>query len=113
MGGVHVDADTQMSSIPASFARRRCASGINGANRLGGNSLSDFLVFGSAPAIRPPQYAKENTLAASTRPARPDRPRNLAPFDRGGGNGQGPFALQHDLQEELMQDLVRIVRREG
>ena len=46
MGGVHVDADTQMSDVPGLFAAGECAAGINGANRLGGNSLSDLLVFG-------------------------------------------------------------------
>src|SRR5258708_10862306 len=62
MGGVHVHPDTQMSKIPGLFAAGECASGINGANRLGGNSLSDLLVFGKRAGEYAAQYTKENTL---------------------------------------------------
>ena len=63
MGGVRVDADTQMSSIPGLFAAGECAAGINGANRLGGNSLSDLLVFGKRAGEYAAQFARENRRA--------------------------------------------------
>src|ERR1051326_7098029 len=62
MGGVHVDADTQMSRVPGLFACGECAAGINGANRLGGNSLSDLLVFGKRAGEQAAKYAKGNSL---------------------------------------------------
>ena len=65
MGGVKVDADTQMSSVPGLFAAGECAAGINGANRLGGNSLSDILVFGKRAGEYAAKYAKEQTAARS------------------------------------------------
>jgi len=61
MGGVHVDADTQMSDVPGLFAAGECAAGINGANRLGGNSLSDLLVFGKRAGEFAAKFAKENS----------------------------------------------------
>ena len=60
MGGVHVDADTQMSSVPGLFAAGECASGINGANRLGGNSLSDIVVFGKRAGEYAARFARTN-----------------------------------------------------
>src|SRR5436309_4301913 len=60
MGGVHVDADTQMSDVPGLFAAGECAAGINGANRLGGNSLSDLVVFGKRAGEYAAKFAKEN-----------------------------------------------------
>ena len=62
MGGIHVDADTQMSRVPGLFAAGECAAGINGANRLGGNSLSDLLVFGKRAGEFAAKFAKENQL---------------------------------------------------
>src|SRR5215475_3024754 len=62
MGGVHVDADTQMSRVPGLFASGECAAGINGANRLGGNSLSDLLVFGKRAGEFAAKFSKENSL---------------------------------------------------
>src|SRR5713101_6747669 len=59
MGGVRVDAETQMSTVPGLFAAGECAAGINGANRLGGNSLSDLLVFGQRAGQFAAQFAKE------------------------------------------------------
>src|SRR6185503_14686321 len=59
MGGVRVDGDTQMSSVPGLFAAGECAAGINGANRLGGNSLSDLLVFGKRAGEHAAKYAKD------------------------------------------------------
>ena len=111
MGGVRVDGDTQMSSVPGLFAAGEVAAGLHGANRLGGNSLSDLLVFGR----RAGHYAAE---FASTQPrgnpAASDADaavrRALAPFERGTGS-EAPYAIQHELQE-MMQKLVGIVRQE-
>src|SRR5205807_7921804 len=73
--------------------------------------LSDLLVFGQRAGEYAAQYAKENTLGRINQDQLDQIAREtLAPFDRG-GNGQGPFAVQHDLQE-MMQDLVGIVRRQ-
>jgi succinate dehydrogenase / fumarate reductase flavoprotein subunit len=111
MGGIRVDSDTQMSSVPGLFAAGECAAGINGANRLGGNSLSDIIVFGKRAGEFAAKFAKENRagavddrqIEAATREA-------LEPFERG-ANGEGPYRVQHDLQA-MMQDLVGIVRKE-
>src|ERR1700693_13601 len=64
MGGVHVDPDTQMSRVPGLFAAGECAAGINGANRLGGNSLSDLLVFGKRAGEFAAKYSREVKLGA-------------------------------------------------
>ena len=69
MGGVHVDSDTQMSRVPGLFAAGECAAGINGANRLGGNSLSDLLVFGKRAGEFAAKFARENSLGTIDRPA--------------------------------------------
>jgi succinate dehydrogenase / fumarate reductase flavoprotein subunit len=113
MGGVRVDAETQMSSVPGLFAAGECAAGINGANRLGGNSLSDLLVFGKRAGEHAARFARENA-AGRIDPAQVDAANRaaLAPFDRGAGaSAEGPYQVQHDLQE-MMQDLVGIVRTE-
>jgi succinate dehydrogenase / fumarate reductase, flavoprotein subunit len=112
MGGVQVDADSQMSRIEGLFAAGECASGINGANRLGGNSLSDIVVFGKRAGEHAAQYAKahavgpvsESQIEAMTKTA-------LAPFDRG-ANAENPYTVQQELQG-TMQDLVGIVRLDG
>jgi succinate dehydrogenase / fumarate reductase flavoprotein subunit len=111
MGGVRVDAESQMAKVPGLFACGECAVGINGANRLGGNSLSDLLVFGKRAGEFAAKYAQAQTapqvqndqLEAAARYA-------LVPFERQGAT-EGPFQIQQDLQE-MMQDLVGIVRRE-
>jgi Succinate dehydrogenase/fumarate reductase, flavoprotein subunit len=64
MGGVKVDADSQMSDVAGLFAAGECAAGLHGANRLGGNSLSDLLVFGKRAGEYAAAYAKENSLGA-------------------------------------------------
>ncbi|HJS58117.1 MAG TPA: fumarate reductase/succinate dehydrogenase flavoprotein subunit [Vicinamibacteria bacterium] len=112
MGGVRVDAETQMSSLAGLFAAGECAAGINGANRLGGNSLSDLLVFGKRAGEFAARFAKENRAPAvdAVQIERAAR-QALEPFDRSGGNGEGPYQVQHDLQR-MMQDLVGIVRHE-
>jgi succinate dehydrogenase / fumarate reductase flavoprotein subunit len=113
MGGVWVDADTQMSNLPGLFAAGECAGGINGANRLGGNSLSDLLVFGKRAGEYAAKFVKENARATIDNAAIDAAAKDaLAPFERGGATGaESPYAIQHDLQE-MMQRLVGIVRRE-
>ncbi len=108
MGGIRVDADTQASTVPGLFAAGECAAGINGANRLGGNSLSDLIVFGKRAGEYAAIFAKENkhgTIdnADIERIAR----EALEPFEREGG--ENPYAIQHDLQD-MMQANVGIVR---
>jgi succinate dehydrogenase / fumarate reductase flavoprotein subunit len=110
MGGVRVNPDTQMSRLAGLFAAGECAAGINGANRLGGNSLSDLLVFGKRAGEFAATFARENQhgqiktneIDAVAREA-------LAPFER--SDGENPYAIQKDLQE-TMQNLVGIVRTE-
>jgi succinate dehydrogenase / fumarate reductase flavoprotein subunit len=111
MGGIRVDADSQMSTIPGLFAAGECASGINGANRLGGNSLSDLIVFGKRAGEYAAQFAKQNGAARLDDGAVEAGIRtSLAPFERGDG-GENPYKVQSDLQES-MQALVGIVRLE-
>ena len=114
MGGVRVDADSQMSDVTGLFAAGECAGGLHGANRLGGNSLSDLLVFGKRAGEHAARFARENAggqisadqVAEVARVA-------LEPFDRGvdAESAENPFAIQHDLQD-LMQEQVGIVRNE-
>jgi succinate dehydrogenase / fumarate reductase flavoprotein subunit len=111
MGGVRVDADTQMSSVPGLFAAGECAAGINGANRLGGNSLSDLLVFGKRAGEYAAKFALEHKAGAIDAPQAEEAARRaVEPFDRG-PHGEGPYQVQYALQE-MMQDLVGIVRNE-
>jgi succinate dehydrogenase / fumarate reductase, flavoprotein subunit len=111
MGGIMVDADSQMSNVPGLFAAGECGAGLHGANRLGGNSLSDLLVFGKRAGEFAAIYAKENS-AGQINTAQVDEAarKALEPFDRGAA-GQNPFTVQAELQE-TMQELVGIVRRE-
>jgi len=111
MGGVQVDGDTQMSTLPGLFAAGECAAGLHGANRLGGNSLSDLLVFGKRAGHYAAGFAKEHGTARID-PQQADRAAAaaLAPFERG-DKGEGPYQIQHQLQES-MQNLVGIVRTE-
>jgi len=111
MGGIRVDGDTQMSSVAGLFAAGECAAGINGANRLGGNSLSDLLVFGKRAGEFAARFAKESKPGAIDNGQVEAVARHaLEPFERG-PNGEGPYQVQHDLQE-MMQDLVGIVRKQ-
>jgi succinate dehydrogenase / fumarate reductase flavoprotein subunit len=112
MGGVSVNADTQMSTIPGLFAAGECAAGINGANRLGGNSLSDLLVFGKRAGEYAAKFAREHA-APSLDDGQIERAAHeaLVPFDNS-TTGENPYAIQRDLQE-LMQENVGIVRTES
>src|SRR5215470_12476677 len=111
MGGIRVDPDTQMSRLPGLFAAGECAAGINGANRLGGNSLSDLLVFGKRAGEFAAQFSKQNSLGEIRNDQIDSAAREaLAPFDR--ADGENPYQIQKDLQE-LMQSNVGIVRTES
>ena len=114
MGGIRVDADSQMTSIPGLFAAGECAAGLHGANRLGGNSLSDLLVFGQRAGEYAAKYAKESTAGKINEEQLEEISTwALAPFQRGlSSGGENPFQVQTDLQEE-MQKLVGIVRVES
>jgi len=115
MGGVRVNSDTQMSNVPGLFAAGECAAGINGANRLGGNSLSDLLVFGKRAGEFAAKYARESKPGNIDNAQIEQAARNaLAPFDRGASassGAEGPYQIQYELQD-MMQDLVGIVRKE-
>jgi succinate dehydrogenase / fumarate reductase flavoprotein subunit len=110
MGGIRVDGDSQMSTVAGLFAAGECAAGLHGANRLGGNSLSDLLVFGKRAGEYAAAFAREHGSAAIDDAAVRDAAgRALEPFDR--QTGEGPYQIQQALQQ-AMQDLVGIVRRE-
>ncbi len=111
MGGVKVDPDSQMSLVPGLFAAGECAAGLHGANRLGGNSLSDLLVFGSRAGEFAAKYAKDLKVGAVDE-ARVEAAAlaALEPFERTGG--ESPYAVQFELQD-MMQDKVGIVRVES
>ncbi len=111
MGGIRVDGDTQMSTLPGLFAAGEAAAGLHGANRLGGNSLSDLLVFGKRAGEAAAAFASKHAAVAPDQGEVNDATREaLAPFDR--STGESPYAVQHDLQD-MMQDLVGIVRTES
>jgi len=112
MGGVQVDAESQMTAVPGLFAAGECAAGLHGANRLGGNSLSDLLVFGKRAGEYAAKFAKANG-AGRVNSAEIDAAAKaaLAPFDRGAA-GENPFTVQSELQD-IMQNLVGIVRTES
>ncbi|HEY8311371.1 MAG TPA: FAD-binding protein, partial [Gemmatimonadaceae bacterium] len=113
MGGIRVDGDTQMSTISGLFAAGECAAGLHGANRLGGNSLSDLLVFGKRAGEHAAIFAKGNPAGLpSSESVDAIAKYALEPFSRSGESTEGPYQVQHDLQG-MMQDLVGIVRRES
>jgi succinate dehydrogenase / fumarate reductase flavoprotein subunit len=112
MGGVEVDADTQLSSVEGLYAVGECSGGMHGSNRLGGNSLSDLLVFGR----RAGEYAA--AYVAGLGGARPTMSEDdvraaqtaaLAPFQPASGDNENPYTVQQELQQ-TMNDLVGIIR---
>jgi succinate dehydrogenase / fumarate reductase flavoprotein subunit len=115
MGGIRVHPETQMSTVSGLFAAGESAAGLHGANRLGGNSLSDLLVFGKRAGHFAAEFAKQHGFGKiNTDQADSAAHRTLQPFERresSGSTGEGPYRVQHDLQEK-MQDLVGIVRTE-
>jgi succinate dehydrogenase / fumarate reductase flavoprotein subunit len=114
MGGVKVDGDTQGSTVPGLFAAGECAAGLHGANRLGGNSLSDLLVFGKRAGEFAAAFARSNGPTTLDRMQVEDTAQcALEPFEHGAGSdGRGPYQLQQELQV-TMQGLVGIVRTES
>jgi succinate dehydrogenase / fumarate reductase flavoprotein subunit len=113
MGGVRVDADTTQSTVKGLFAAGEVAGGMHGSNRLGGNSLSDLLVFGRRAGLYAALYAKDfgGTLTVDSGQVADATRAMLAPFERTSG-GENPYSIQSDLQE-TMQNLVGIIRRES
>jgi succinate dehydrogenase / fumarate reductase flavoprotein subunit len=112
MGGIKVDADTQMSSVKGLFAAGECSAGLHGANRLGGNSLSDLLVFGKRAGEHAALFAKDHSAGAlMDNEVQAIIAKALSPLSRAGASTQQPFSVLADLQES-MQALVGIVRIE-
>jgi succinate dehydrogenase / fumarate reductase flavoprotein subunit len=111
MGGVRVDPETQESRIKGLFAAGECAAGMHGANRLGGNSLSDLLVFGRIAGLHAAKYAKATSTPSLDKGEIAEAERELlAPFER--AEGPNPFLLHEDLKDK-MQTFVGIIRNEG
>jgi succinate dehydrogenase / fumarate reductase flavoprotein subunit len=108
MGGIRVEADTAQTTLPGLFAAGECAAGLHGANRLGGNSLSDLLVFGRRAGLAAAKHAKE-VSSPMIDPAQINAAETYAlePFQR--QHGESPYALHRDLQK-TMQSLVGIFR---
>ena len=113
MGGIRVDGDSQMSSLPGLFAAGEAAAGLHGANRLGGNSLSDLLVFGKRAGDFAARFAAEHG-AVKTEESQIEAltARALRPFEPVAGKAESAYALQGELKQ-TMQNLVGIVRREA
>jgi succinate dehydrogenase / fumarate reductase flavoprotein subunit len=112
MGGIRVDGDSQMSNVPGLFAAGEAAAGLHGANRLGGNSLSDLVVFGRRAGRSAADFANANRpVTIDEAELQTTATAALAPFDRGPA-GENPYQIQYDLQE-AMQGLVGIVRVES
>jgi succinate dehydrogenase / fumarate reductase, flavoprotein subunit len=111
MGGVRVEADTAASTVAGLYAAGEVAGGMHGANRLGGNSLSDLLVFGRRAGLAAAHHAlgREKTQEIDSAQVEAATTHALAPFGR--DEGENPYAIQQDLQD-CMQRLVGIIRRE-
>jgi succinate dehydrogenase / fumarate reductase flavoprotein subunit len=111
-GGVRVDADTAATAVPGLFVAGEVAGGLHGANRLGGNSLSDLVVFGRRAGLHAALYAKDlgGRLVIDAGQVERIAHETLEPFTRSGG--ENPYAVQTELQE-VMQNLVGIVRNEA
>ena len=112
MGGVQVDADSQETVVPGLFAAGEVGGGMHGANRLGGNSLSDLIVFGRRAGIGAAEYIEAGQAATTFEQAEVDAAIDdaLAPFTR--SDGENPYSVHHDLQE-MMQADVGIIRNAG
>jgi succinate dehydrogenase / fumarate reductase flavoprotein subunit len=110
MGGVRVEAETAATTVPGLFAAGEVAAGLHGANRLGGNSLSDLLVFGRRAGLAAAEHAKKQTFVSLNAAQIEEGEREmLGPFER--KDGESPYELHGELQE-TMQDLVGIFREE-
>jgi len=111
-GGIRVDADTTATRVPGLFAAGEAAGGMHGANRLGGNSLSDLIVFGRRAGLYAAEYVKslKGTLRVDAGQAEAAARAVLAPLENTGN--ENPYTIHADLQE-CMQSLVGIIRNEG
>jgi succinate dehydrogenase / fumarate reductase flavoprotein subunit len=111
MGGVKVHPETAMSTIPGLFSAGESAAGLHGANRLGGNSLSDLVVFGRRAGLGAAEYVRKSNPSADVNRADVETAiaHNLSFFER--KDGENPYALQHEIQD-MMGDLVGIMRTE-
>src|SRR2546427_8183670 len=111
LGGIGWGADTAESTVPGFFAAGEAAAGLHGSNRLGGNSLSDLLVFGRRAGLAAAEHAKRAS-ASSIEHSQVDQAEKelLAPFSNSGS--ESPYAVHRDLQE-VMQNLVGIYRTKG
>src|SRR5262249_1101861 len=110
MGGIRVDAETAQATVPGCFAAGEAAAGLHGANRLGGNSLSDLLVFGRRAGLAAAEYAKRSgPLNLDAQQVDEATGEMLAPFERAGGDS--PYQIHQEL-EETMQNYVGIFRNE-
>src|ERR1700691_5635757 len=108
MGGIRVEAETGQSTVPGLFTAGESTAGLHGANRLGGNSLSDLLVFGRRAGMAAAQHAKEVSSPTVDGMQIEEAQRDaLLPFQR--RDGENPYAIHRDLQE-VMQNLVGIFR---
>jgi succinate dehydrogenase / fumarate reductase flavoprotein subunit len=104
MGGIRVDAETAATNVPGLFAAGEAAAGLHGANRLGGNSLSDLLVFGRRAGLAAAAYARDASGAVSDPAETASAEREmLASFER--EDGENPFAVQDDLQTMMMANV--------
>jgi succinate dehydrogenase / fumarate reductase flavoprotein subunit len=114
MGGVRVDADTTATAVQGLFAAGEVAAGLHGANRLGGNSLSDLLVFGRRAGEFAANYANALSTSLSIDPQQVDQATcdMLAPFDDSHAGGENPYTIHAEL-EDCMHDLVGIIREES
>jgi succinate dehydrogenase / fumarate reductase flavoprotein subunit len=112
MGGIEVDPDTAAGAVPGLFAAGECSGGMHGSNRLGGNSLSDLLVFGKRAGEHAAQYVTDLSARPKVKQSDVDAASQaaLAPLSR--DSGDNPYLLQHELQE-IMGDLVGIIRRQS
>ena len=113
MGGIRVDGETQMTAVPGLFAAGECAAGLHGANRLGGNSLSDLVVFGKLAGQYAAAFAKEHgSVSVNDDDVNQAGKDALAPLDSSSATeAGGAYQVQYDLQD-LMQEKVGIVRIE-
>jgi len=109
MGGIHVDADSTQTTVPGLFAAGEVAAGLHGANRLGGNSLSDLLVFGRRAGLYAAEYAKRLARMPLIEEEQVTRLEKEITEPLARPAGENPYALHHELQE-TMHELVGIIR---
>jgi succinate dehydrogenase / fumarate reductase flavoprotein subunit len=112
MGGIRVDADTEASTVPGLYAVGEVSGGMHGANRLGGNSLSDLLVFGRRAGMAASDFAEGRSGTPAPADTEVEAVIKEATEPMGRTDGESPYDLQHDLQE-TMQTLVGIIRTES